>query len=206
MKALLRRADPTETNIAIDSDGDSFSFDAFVGAACPSDMAKFLLSYKFGPTTKDQKDLLLVLEYISGIHGDPEIQRWLVISPQSVGESNGSWLVPWVGISIRRRERVGDGQKRYNVFTESRHVIAAKVLTGISKSAKPSNLSTQKLLLHGTAAMLFYPVLSSSEIEQGQIPTMGFSLLFPNNKMRRRIRYGVQSKDRPADVTVDLVS
>ena len=143
MKALLRRADPTETNIAIDSDGDSFSFDAFVGAACPSDMAKFLLSYKFGPTTKDQKDLLLVLEYISGIHGDPEIQRWLVISPQSVGESNGSWLVPGWGFSIRRRERVGDGQKRYNVFTESRHVIAAKVLTGISKSAKPSNLSTQ---------------------------------------------------------------
>lgn len=207
MKALLQRADPTETNIAIDSDGDSFSFGAFVGAARPSDMAKFLLSYKFGPTAKDQKDLLLVLEYISGIHGDPEIQRWLVISPQSVGESNGSWLVPGVGdFSIRRRERVGDGQKRYNVFTESRHVVAAKMLTGISKSAKPSNLSTQNLFLPGTAAMLFYPVLSSSEIEQGQIPTMGFSLLFPNNKMRRRIRYGVQSKDRPADVTVDVVS
>ncbi|KAG1247210.1 hypothetical protein G6F68_014300 [Rhizopus microsporus] len=35
MKALLQRADPTETNIDIDSDGDSFSFGAFVGAANP---------------------------------------------------------------------------------------------------------------------------------------------------------------------------
>jgi hypothetical protein len=169
-------------------------------------MKKFLHAYKFGPTPQDQGQLPLIREYIEGLHGDPVIHRWVVVAPQFANESDGKpWSVPGVGkFSIRRRERVGTGQKRYNVFTESRHVAAAEMLAGISKTVAPGNSRTKSLLEAGTAVMLFYPVLSRSESDQNQIPTMGFSLFFPENKIKRRIRYGVRVKDRPASVVVEL--
>lgn len=206
MVALLKQSKATEKVVATQQEGKSVEFKAFVGTTTPDNMKKFLRSYKFGPTVQDQGQLPLIWEYVDGLHGDPEIQRWVIISPQFANESHKApWSVPGVGdFSIRRRERVGDGQKRYNVFTESRHVTAAEVLTGTSKSAIPGNSSTEELLRPGTAVMLFYPVLTGSEIDQNQIPTMGFSLIFPKNKIKRRIRYGVRVKDRPADVTVDL--
>jgi hypothetical protein len=78
------------------------------------------------------------------------------------------------------------------------------MLSGICEDAVPSNPDTAKLFKPQTAVMLFYPVLSRSEMEQKQIPTMGFSLLFPRNGIKRRIRYGVRVKNRPTDVIVEL--
>lgn len=206
MRSLLKRARAAETIVATRQNGSSVEFKAFVGIASQDDMAKFLRAYVFGPTPKDQGQLRLISEYIEGLHGDPQIRRWAVIAPQFASEGGGGlWSVPGIGdFSIRRRERVGDGQKRYNVFTESRHVAAAEMLTGVSKAVTPGNPDTSSLLEAGTAVMLFYPVLSGSENDHGQTPTMGFSLFFPENKIKRRIRYGVRVKDRPADVTVEL--
>lgn len=206
MRSLLKQAEAAEAVIATRQEGNSVEFKAFVGTATPDDMKKFLHGYKFGPTPQDQGQLPLIREYIEGLHGDPQIQRWVVIAPQVANESGGrSWSAPEIGnFWIRRRERVGDGQKRYNVFTESRHVDAAEMLTGVSKTVTPGNPRTKSLLEAGTAVMLFYPVLSRSENDQNQIPTMGFSLFFPENKIKRRIRYGVRVKDRSADVTVEV--
>jgi hypothetical protein len=204
MKTLLKRAAVAETVLGTKQDGKPVEFKAFAGIATPDDMKSFLHTYKFGATLQDQGQLPLIREYIEGVHGDPQIERWVVIAPQFANESDGKpWLVPGVGsFSIRRRERVGDGQRRYNVFTESRHVAVAEMLAGTSETATPVSPGVKALIGAGNAVMLFYPVLAGSE--NGQIPTMGFSLFFPKNKIQRRIRWGVRVKNRPADVTVEL--
>lgn len=206
MRTLLTTISASAMDISIQRSSDPFEFRAFVGVAVPDQMKSFLRAYKFGPSIKDQEQLALILEFVEGMHGDPQINRWVIIAPQFKNESGGTtWDVPDVGkFSIRRRERVGDAQKRYNVFTESRHVTAAEMLTATSEGVTPGNAKTKGLLKSGTAVMLFYPVLSASEAVQNQTPTMGFSLFFPENKIKRRIRYGVRVKDRASDVTVDV--
>lgn len=206
MKTLLTRASASETVLITKQDGKLVEFKAFSGVAAPDDMKRFLHSYRFGPTLQDQGQLPLIREYIEGMHGDPQIERWVIIAPQFANEIEGkTWIVPDIGsFSIRRRERVGDGQRRYNVFTESRHVAVAEMLSGINDRVTPASPATRALLGTGNAVMLVYPVLARSE--NGQIPTMGFSLFFPKNKIKRRIRYGVRVQDRPTDVTVELAT
>jgi hypothetical protein len=99
---------------------------------------------------------------------------------------------------------VGDEQRRYNVFTESRHVAFAEMIAGLGSSAIPESSDACRLMGARTGVMLVYPVLARSEA--GDIPTMGFSLFFPSNKINRRIRYGVRVKDRPGDVTVEVTA
>ena len=204
MRKLLQQSAVTQKSLVFHQDGvGRVEFPAYTGAAEPAQMRAFLSSYRFGPSEKDQGQLNLISEYLQGIHGDPAIDRWLIVAPQLARATRDKpWSVPGVGdFSIRQRERVGDGLRRYNVFTESRHVALAEMLTGVSPSTRAGNPATTALIASGTAVMLFYPVLSDAE--KSQIPTIGFSLFFPRNKIVRRVRYGVRASHRPEDVTVD---
>ena len=125
----------------------------------------------------------------------------MIIAPQPAKIAKDKrWLVPGVGdFAIRERSRDGEG-RRYKVFTESVHVTVAEMITGTAASCEPTDSRTAALKRPRTGVMLFYPVLASTE--KG-VPTMGFSLHFPENGIPKKIRYGVKVKSRPNDVTVD---
>jgi hypothetical protein len=204
MRVLLKTAPVKEGIVHAIGNGTQIKFKAFAGLTSSEEMISFLRKYKFGEAPSDQGQLFLIREFLAGMHGDPKIRQWAIIAPQFTDENEGKvWLVDGVGrFSSRRRERVGDAQRRYNVFTESLHVDVAKMITGISADLHPGNEFTKSLVGDGHAVLLLYPVCSRAEA--GETPTMGFSLIFPKNRISRRIRYGVRVKDRPADVTVDL--
>jgi hypothetical protein len=102
-------------------------------------------------------------------------------------------------LSVRLRERVGEGLKRYNVYTESRHVNVARVLAGLA-SDEMANNATKELAGKRQGVMLFYPV--AAESESRQTPTMGFAMFFPNNAIRRRIQYGVVDQTHEDSITI----
>lgn len=205
MKDLLRTSRATRCSIHTTDGTASYSFPAYAGCVSPDDMLAFLKTFKRAATRAEEGDYPLILEYVEGRHGDPAISSWTIVAPQFANESGDEgWPVPDVGnLSIRERARVGDNGKRYNVFTESRHVDAARLLAGHSSPLRPSDSFTSELVQPGRAVMLFYPVRTREEGTDGKIPTMGFSLLFPRNHIARRIRYGVRLAARPDDITVD---
>ncbi|MFO1503491.1 MAG: Z1 domain-containing protein [Steroidobacteraceae bacterium] len=205
MASLLQSSSIKKGQIEISDGSKNISFPAFAGIASTSDVVAFLKAYRRSKNIKDEGDDPLIREYVQGTHGNPEIDSWAVIAPQFANEAGGTgWAVAGVGeFSIRERARVGEGARRYNVFTESRHVTAAEVIAGFNSSSfKPAGSFTESLAGPRRAVMLFYPVLSPEERDAGEYPTMGFSLLFPKNKIERRIRYGVRLASKPDDVTV----
>lgn len=174
------------------------AFRATAGIVSNADMISFLGGYRYGPADEDQREIMLIREFLSGVHGNPEIDDWAVIAPRLKNEDNGKpWMVKGVGaFEVRKRSR---SETRYSVFTEPDHVKAAMVICGLISDV-PSNEFTRKLAGKRRGVMLFYPVLAAGETG---IPTIGFSLDFPRNGIGRKVRYGVKVPDRPADVVVD---
>jgi len=196
MKTLLVEANMSDG--VLDGDGCK-PFHAMAGVVSNAEMLNFLAVFRYGTADGDQRELVLVREFLAGKHGDPDIDDWALIVPMLKNSGKPDWKVPDVGtFKIRKRHRT---DTRYGVFTEPNHVHAARMIAGLTDGS-PSNPFTRKLAHQRRGVMLFYPVLADHE--KG-IPTIGFSLDFPANNIPKVIRYGVKAPDRPTEIVVDAV-
>lgn len=197
MKTLL--AEASMSNGVIDGSVCK-PFAAMAGVVSNAEMLTFLGVFRYGTADSDQRELVLIREFIEGKHGDPKIDDWALIAPTLKDSGKPDWKVPGVGtFKIRKRGRT---DARYGVFSEPNHVGAARMIAHLTDGS-PSNPFTRKLAHSRRGVMLFYPVLADHE--KG-IPTMGFSLDFPTNNIPKAIRYGVKVPDRPTDVVVDAMA
>jgi hypothetical protein len=170
---------------------------AFCGLVKNVDMLKFLEAYHW----KDRRSVLQhEMEFMKGSEGDPGIEDWLVILP-IVSQTKGAWPkkmhLGMPQIPIQKRSRIG---QRFKVYSTSSHRAVAEYIANIGDSFRPSNSTADSLRRKKRAVMLFYPV----QDEGDSFVSVGFALVFPENKITKRISYAVRDPNRPGDVVIPL--
>ncbi|OHC81105.1 MAG: hypothetical protein A2100_03145 [Sideroxydans sp. GWF2_59_14] len=172
---------------------------AFCGLVKNEDMQDFLQHYQW----RDARPIMQhEIEFLKGTEGDPGIDDWLVIAP-IVAEKRGYWpKVKAAGIAqipIQHRTKVG---VRFGAYSTSSHRAIAEYISCTSDTFRPSNNEADALKNSRRAVMLFYPVNS----DPSEFVSIGFSLLFPINKIQRKIQYSVRDASRKDEIVVPLSS
>lgn len=197
MRQMLRGAEITRNRVAVQSDTDVADFEAWTGSLQPNAVLAFLSTYHWLPGYSHS--LKMVTEFLRGTgKRDPEISSWLLLAPQlkSKGKTP-AWKHEGKEFAVRERTRIETGG-RYKAFSEPDHRLASEVFAGV----RIGNITAGGVDMRraNQAVLLFYPV--RSEEEAGQIPTMGFALLFPENSIKEPIAYSVRDQSRADEVVV----
>lgn len=178
---------------------DGSDVKAFCGLVKNSDMLDFLGGYCWND---DRPILQHEIEFMKGSEGDPGIDDWLVMLP-IVAETRGNWPTEKVAgalqVPVQKRSKIGE---RFKVYTTSSHRAVAEYISAISDRFQPSNETADALRNPHRAVMLFYPVKADSDT----FVSLGFALLFPYNKIQKRILYSVRDNSRPDEIVVPLDS
>ena len=154
---------------------------AYVGEVSPDRMLKFLQAYKW----ESGKDILEDEKaYLAAKHGDPCIDRWLVIVPRLKGTGE-LWPKKADGppqTEVRHRGRIG---RRYGSMSDPSDVLVANYLAGIGDSeVVPVSINLQKYAQPKTAVMLMYAVTDEAKEE---FVSVLFALQLPKNNISRRL-------------------
>lgn len=168
------------------AEGAKESFEAYCGIADANAMLNFLKGYVW---EGGGNVLLNETEFLRGAHGDPEIDRWMILAPVTKGEKE-TWPEKKNGeipsLPVRMRTRVG---RRFKVFSEPQHVALANYLARIDRQAiTPVSSSIAEWDKEKTAVMLFYPVQDDDD----DFVTIGFALHFPPNHLEKRLSWTVR--------------
>jgi hypothetical protein len=186
---VLEGYDLTPMNLS----GSEGSFDAVVVTLPPTALLQLVGGYRwarsFAPVTR-------LVEFLSGQGDkDPEIDRWVLIAPQLKKNSRvGPWRVGDFDLSVKFRSR--SLEERVKAYSEPLHrEVAEGIALAPKKGRKPQDLAAPP-----TRVALFYPthhLQDDEEVPEDFIPTMGFALLPPRNRIRKRIIFttAIDSED-----------
>jgi hypothetical protein len=178
-RQVLEKVDLESRTLA----GGEGSFDAVVGILSPQTLVELVEGYRwarsFAPVTR-------LVEFLNaGGDRDPEIDRWILIAPQLKKPSRvGSWSVAGLDLSVKFRSR--SLEERVKAYSEPLHREVAEAIALAPKHGR----EPQELAAPRTGAVLFYPahhMQDDEEVPEGFVPTMGFALLPPENKIRKRV-------------------
>jgi hypothetical protein len=187
---------------------------AYVGSVAPEKMLAFLDQFELsdpganekGKSIKPDKYDVIQREFLGKQHGDPCIDRWLIVAPQFEDEpaEEKTWIARGNKFGIRRRAKVTNAQfNQFKVFTEPDHVRLAHALAN-NWAIREVSPTFRQLVSAKQGVMLFYPVKSPDEEQvKGGIPSMGFALIYPSNNIPMQIRWSVKDPSRPDEVVVD---
>jgi len=184
--ALLAGCRWSDETFEYKPEGKGVSFEACCGIADPKAMLNFLSEYVW---ESGGHVLANEIEFLNGAHGDPEIDRWMILAPLTKGEKK-SWPEKKNGeipsLPVRMRTRVG---RRFKVFSEPQHVALANYLARIDRQAITGvSSSIAKWDKAKTAVMLFYPVRDDAD----DFVTIGFALHFPPNHLEKQLSWTIR--------------
>jgi hypothetical protein len=199
MKQLLNGAKIDDGVLAAKINESNLSFPAFWCTLNPGQILEFLQKYQWEPGY--QTTLQLVIEFLKGKSGNPCVKDWIMIAPQTVKSTKGTFSCGGKHFDIRLRTRSLDGS-RYLVYSEPDHILMARFLVGVEPGSA-TNPKTQSLRSSQRAVLLFYPVGSKKELSEKIPPTMGFVLAFPRNNIKKRVQFSVRDETHPDAVVVD---
>jgi hypothetical protein len=195
MKKLLSPL--TFINVEVGLAFQKNSYRAIISHLNPDDVITFLNQYRW--LRGHEKSMTEVVEFLGGKDDvNPAIKSWLFFAPQ-LKSMTDPWKTANQDFSVRERSRVIEPGGRYKVYSEPEHILAAEYFAGLSDdvSGKGGELRNPH-----QAVFLFYPV--RSEKEKGQTPTMGFVLVFPENRIPKQIAYTVADPSRSEAVVIDI--
>lgn len=196
MKLLLRDRELHRTRLAVSVEGTARDFPALVGTLSPDAVVDFLAACRW---SGDNPHLLArQLDFLRGKHGDAQIERWLVVAPQTQDGTGAKWQAHGIPFAVRHRARVTPEGDRYKVYTEPAHKDVATYLCGLIEGDRPSKETVAWRHEH-QAVFLFYPVRDE---KTEQLVSMGFALLFPRNSIATPIRFSVHDPRNASAVTV----
>ncbi len=137
------------------------------------------------------------IEFMNGGMGDPGIQDWLIVAPQTRTAPMGTWHAAGKDLNVVERARDDGDRRRFKAFSEPRHRYIAEAIAGIGDTQP--NPSIVELSGPGRGVMLLYPCRESN-----QHPiSIGFALLFPKNQLVATMKFVVADPSRPDAVVVD---
>lgn len=197
LEALLRAGKPIEVDSlgGKDTRGVEVAFRARVFEVSVEGMVRFLRDYHWLEAEFKHPDrpaeASLQIEFLErGKHG---IKSWLVVAPQRKGSFGKPHSIKGVcDLSVKERHRVVGGG-RFQVFGEPKHRTIAEYLAAIEAGARllgSPNTATKGLQHRNRGICLLYPVRE----KEGDKLTVGFELVYPNNKQPDDIGFSVIRK------------
>jgi hypothetical protein len=183
--------------------GKKMTSDAMVFEATNAQLCAFLSAYRWLETDyrypERPVDIGLQIEFLEKQkHG---ITSWLIVAPQR-RDSYGEPLALTGDISLAVKERHRLDGRGFQVFGESLHRSIAEVLANIQRPDKlqafTPNDATSRMRDSHRGIMLLYPVRE----EQSDDVSIGFELLFPENKLPYEVHFTVRRKSEQDKVIV----
>lgn len=180
------------------------SFSGTVFETSPERMIAFLETYRWyddkSPDAKLGNPLRLQLEFLKGSAGDPGINRWLVVSPE-IANPQGTFELQGVDLHVVYRTR--QSPTRFNTYNDPNHRAFARHLAGPETIPGASN-ALEALKGARTGVMILYPITEKKGSGKRDLVTVGFTLLFPENKIRSAVGFTVYVPAQPVDAIVDM--
>lgn len=178
----------------------SIAIDAIFGVADPESVLGLLKDYRW----LDRRPLLAPeLEFLRGDHGDPEIKDWAIVAPQlQRGSVRVKWPIKEWEFSVHLRKRAPNTHL-VNAYAGPDDRAIASAVAGITPGHEVSaNRAMRDLIRPERAVMLVYPIAHRANSGKNWHPTMGFTLVFPKNGIRRQIGFVVRNQDQPYEPIV----
>jgi hypothetical protein len=184
---------------ALDLEVDDAKVRAVVGLASTDVVRSALEQYRW----HERRQLLAPeLEFLSGTQGDPEINDWAIIVPQlQRSGTDAEWEVDDRHLSVHLRTRF-QATNLVNAYSGPEDRKVAAVITSAVGSDR-ANASVEDLRHEHRAVLLLYPIAHTKKVGKDWTPTMGFTLVFPPNGIRRQIGFVVKNRERPDEPIVD---
>lgn len=175
------------------------AFNAIVGTVTSAELLIFLRAFRW---EGGAQPIHHEIEFLEGVEGDPGIDDWLIVAPTLEGKHR-TWpekAVPNLPtFSVRTRARIG---QRVNVYTEPEHVLAAKFVVGLNLDVQNPSRFLAKARKPRRGVMLFYAVQAVPD----PFITTGFALIFPENNLKKGIKWTVRDKSNVSAVVIDRAS
>lgn len=171
---------------------------ALIGVAAGDAVRLVLDTYRWH---ERRKLVAAELEFLSGAQGDPEIDDWAIIVPQL--ERSGTeahWDVGGRRLSVHLRTRF-QATNLVNAYSGPEDRKVAAVISGAADS-QSINTAAARLRQSRRGVLLIYPIAHTKKISKEWMPTMGFTLAFPPNHIRRQIGFVVRNRQQPDEPIV----
>jgi len=172
---------------------------ALVGVRSAESVRNLLGSYAFAD---GMPDLAPELEFLDGKLGDPGIRDWAVVLPQQVKATEQTWRVAGFDASIHRRAYWQDMKPLVNAYMGPIDKAIAEAIVGVRPLDSPS-ADLEVLRSTNRAALVVYPI-HHGDGDKGATPTMGLTLVFPDNDIPRRIGFAVRRPEAGDEPIVDV--
>lgn len=175
---------------------------AYVASATRSEVEGFLRSYRW---LDDRKILAPELEFLAGKEGDPCVDEWVVVLPQlQQGAFGLTWSVSGHDLTVHSRKRNPD-TRLVNAYAGPDDRRIASALTGVYDSLGVDH-DVRSLGGDRRAVLLVYPIAHTRTQPRDWVPTIGITLMFPKNGIRRQIGFVVKDSAHADEPVVPIGS
>jgi hypothetical protein len=182
----------------IEFEADDAKVRAIVGLASMEATLALLEHYRWH---ERRKLLAAELEFLSGDQGDPEIDDWAVVLPQlQRSGSKAKWSLGGLKLSVHFRNRF-EATNLVNAYAGPEDRKVAAVLSGAGNTDY-LNAALDALRIPRRGVLLLYPIAHVTHVTRDWVPTMGFTLVFPPNSIRRQIGFVVKNPQHPDEPVV----
>jgi hypothetical protein len=170
----------------------------------------FLKTYRwFDPKSREASignPLRLQMEFLQGNAGNHGIEDWLLLGPK-VSSPQGSHELNGTKFDLVYRSRHEQQEHRFNTYNDPVHRAFAQHICQqliLPQADDELNLLTSA----HRAVMIYYPItdvkiVKSSRSVKGP-PTVGFTLLFPNNDIISPLGFTVRMPDKPEEAIIPV--
>lgn len=174
----------------------------FGGVRTTDEVRRFLEDYHFAEANTG---FAQELEFLDGDWGDPEIESWAVLLPQLNSASERTWTFDEADLSVHRRGYWLQQKPLVNAYMGPPWRRVAEAITGVAAVDDPS-AALSDLSVPKRAVMYVFPITheGGGERDHHWIPTMGLTLLFPENHIRGRIGFAARVEAHPDEPVVDV--
>ncbi|MEA1015146.1 Z1 domain-containing protein [Sphingosinicella sp. LY1275] len=182
---------------------------ANVAKVSPKAMVAFLKSYQwFDPADRTARrvgnPLQLQIEFLQGKGGDPEINEWILLGPR-IKDPAARLNLAGEEFDVVYRSRHAEPPFRFQTYNDPNHRAFARHISG-QIELPDANQELMELRKPGRGVMIYYPVAEVDRKRKGAQTgpfTVGFTLLFPENRLKSPLAFTVH---RPAEVESAVIT
>lgn len=179
----------------VNADGATRKFDARFATASGESVLGFLRTYKWAD---GRQPIALEIDYIAKALQNHALRDWTILLPQiRSGNPRSYELSGGTRVSVISRARVSNS--RFGVYSEPRHVEAAKAIAGVANVTNPSN-GLRPLLRTKSPVLVLY-VVAEKGVDNSEL-SVGFGIQYPGEKRSTAIQWSARRKDKEGEVVV----
>jgi hypothetical protein len=178
--------------LSVTQEGTNIALGARWATVSKTAMLTFLQAYRW--IGGDRSVLQREIDFLGS--RNTSVDKWLILYVDGP-KNSAEYEACEIKFRVYNRSRTGESSG-FGVYSESNHRPLVKYLCGVG-DAVANNNTTSGLQSPKQGIFVFYPTREKHN-EVAPV-TPGFALQFPNNSNPTQIRFGVEVKSRPNDLT-----